>query len=240
MSDVAIRATATASVPRDYTIPGAQEILPKSVSADMDGTLAASAWYPCLQVLDPGGAVMFSAVSATTVAAGGSANVSWFPRVNGGTSSAGISIVGARIYNSGTLSVLHNTATDVTFDSIDFDTAGMANLGSNSRILTCTVAGYYSVNAQVDYLENVYGRRSIALMLNGYYSVLSGTFVGSMLLPVMAQGDIPLTATAVVHLSPGDFLSVGTRQTSGGTLDTTGTLPANIYSHQLSAVMIAS
>lgn len=78
MADVAVRASASSSVPRDYTIPGAQELLPKSVSADMDGSAAASQWFPCLQVLDPGGNVMFSAL-LPSVAAGGSANVSWFP-----------------------------------------------------------------------------------------------------------------------------------------------------------------
>ena len=43
MADVAIWAAATANVPRDYLIPGAQELLPKSVSAAMDGSAAAVA-----------------------------------------------------------------------------------------------------------------------------------------------------------------------------------------------------
>lgn len=81
MADVAIRAAAVASVPRDYTIPGAQEILPKSVSASMDGSGASASWYPCLQVLDPGGNVMFSAVAFSPIAAGASADVSWFPHL---------------------------------------------------------------------------------------------------------------------------------------------------------------
>lgn len=79
MADIAIRATATAAAPRDYTIPGAQEILPKSVSADMDGSGSTTSWYPVLQILDPGGNVMGSYLPPTTVAAGASANVTWFP-----------------------------------------------------------------------------------------------------------------------------------------------------------------
>lgn len=78
MTDIAVKATQTKAVPLDYTIPGAQELLPKAVVADMDGSAAASAWFPCLQVLEPGGSVMFSALQPS-VAAGGSANVSWFP-----------------------------------------------------------------------------------------------------------------------------------------------------------------
>lgn len=79
MSDISIRAPATAAVPQDYTVPGAQEILPKSVSADMNGAAAASAWYPCLQLVDPGGNVMSSAIPTSTIAAGASASVTWFP-----------------------------------------------------------------------------------------------------------------------------------------------------------------
>ena len=88
MADIAIRASATAAAPRDYTIPGAQEILPKAVSATMDGTGAAGQWFPCLQVLDPGGNVMFSAVSADPLSPGASADVSWFPGLGAGGSSA--------------------------------------------------------------------------------------------------------------------------------------------------------
>lgn len=82
MADIAIRASQTTAVPQTYTIPGAQEILPKTVSASMDGSGTAGAWFPCLQVLDPGGAVMFSAVPTTSIAAGASADVTWFPRLN--------------------------------------------------------------------------------------------------------------------------------------------------------------
>lgn len=81
MSDVAIRAQASAAIPRDYQIPGAQELLPKSVAAHLDGTSTTGVWYPCLQVVDPGGNIMFSAISSTSVAAGASADVSWFPHV---------------------------------------------------------------------------------------------------------------------------------------------------------------
>lgn len=79
MADIAINSPATVAVPDDYTIPGAQEILPKSVSAALDGTSATSSWYPCLQFIDPGGHVMASAISTVAVAAGGSASVTWFP-----------------------------------------------------------------------------------------------------------------------------------------------------------------
>lgn len=92
MSDVSIRATAVTPAPMDYKVPGAQEIAPKSVTASMDGTGAGSGWYPCLQLLDPAGNVMFSAVSTTVLAAGASADVSWFPHIARGTTSGQLPI----------------------------------------------------------------------------------------------------------------------------------------------------
>lgn len=67
------------AVPKDYMLSGAQEIVLKSVRAVVDGSAAASAFYPTLQLLDPNGNVMWEGVPITTVAAGGSADVSWFP-----------------------------------------------------------------------------------------------------------------------------------------------------------------
>lgn len=81
MTDVAIRATDTTTAPKDYTIPGAQELLPKSVAAAMNGSAASTTWYPALQFLDPGGNVMVTAVSPVALAAGASADVSWFPHL---------------------------------------------------------------------------------------------------------------------------------------------------------------
>ena len=77
----------------DYKVPGAQEILPKAVTASIDGTGAASQFFPCLQVLDPGGNVMFSAASTTLLSPGGTADVSWFPGL--GASGASTSASGA-------------------------------------------------------------------------------------------------------------------------------------------------
>lgn len=238
MADVAIRAAAVKAVPRDYTIPGAQEILPKSVSATMDGSAAASAWFPCLQVLDPGGNVMFSAVSSTSVAAGASAEVSWFPGVGFLSSSARVGVVASRIYSSGTQLIPTSTQTDITFDTIDFDTAGMVNLGANNRILTCTVAGYYQVTTNVFWLDSYLGIRVLHLTLNGYYSAASGTTIAADEVPIMSDEPQPLTATALVQLSAGDFVSSGVRQTTGGNLATSGVGAANKYSHALSAVLV--
>ena len=80
MPDVPIINRATVTAPKDYTLPQSQEILLKAVRAEFDGTSAASAFLPALQLVSNNGDVMWTAVlPSTTVAAGGSASVNWFP-----------------------------------------------------------------------------------------------------------------------------------------------------------------
>lgn len=79
MPDIAIVNTTVTSEPKDYTLTGTQELLLKSVRAVIDGSAAGSSFYPTLQLLAPDGTVMWQGIPFTTVAAGGSADVSWFP-----------------------------------------------------------------------------------------------------------------------------------------------------------------
>ena len=79
MASDAIVNTATSSAPKDYELSGTQELMLKAVRASINGASSATSWYPCLQMLAPDGTVMWSAIPSTPVAAGASADVSWFP-----------------------------------------------------------------------------------------------------------------------------------------------------------------
>lgn len=70
----------------DYQVPQGGELLPLAVRAVVDGTSAASSFYAAVQIIAPSGRVMASAVS-TAIAAGASADVTWFPlkRITGAT-----------------------------------------------------------------------------------------------------------------------------------------------------------
>ena len=57
-------------------MPGAGEVILKGAFARLDGT-AATSFQPCLRVKTPNGAIMFECVG-TTVAGGGTADVTWF------------------------------------------------------------------------------------------------------------------------------------------------------------------
>lgn len=85
--NVVLIARDTAAVPKDYLVPAAQEIEPLIVRADIDGSGAAGQFDPTLQVLSPAGDVIFT-VPASTVAAGGSASVTWAPFLRGAQSTA--------------------------------------------------------------------------------------------------------------------------------------------------------
>jgi hypothetical protein len=83
MPDLPIVIPDIATAPKDYTLSGTQELALKTVRALIDGTGAGAAFLPTLQLLDPNGHVMWEGATSSTVAAGGSADVSWFPGLGG-------------------------------------------------------------------------------------------------------------------------------------------------------------
>ena len=82
MASEPVRSTSIVTAPKDYSIPGAQQIRPLSIRASFDGSGSAAAWLPAVQILDNNGNVLSThADPNVSVAAGGSADVTWFPGV---------------------------------------------------------------------------------------------------------------------------------------------------------------
>jgi hypothetical protein len=77
--DVSIVNQAVSAAPKDYLVPGSQEFRLKAVRAAMDGSATAASWWPALQMLDPSGNVMWTAIPNAVTAAAGSADVTWGP-----------------------------------------------------------------------------------------------------------------------------------------------------------------
>jgi hypothetical protein len=77
-SDVVLSIPDVVAVPQDYDVPAAQEIVPKVVTASFDGSAAAAAFLPTVEILAPSGAVVCRAITSDQVAAGASADVSFF------------------------------------------------------------------------------------------------------------------------------------------------------------------
>jgi hypothetical protein len=84
MPDQVLTRDGPVSVPMDYVVPQGGELIPLMVRASMNGAAAASAFYAAVQVIAPSGRVMGTAITSS-IAAGASADVTWFPRVGGGS-----------------------------------------------------------------------------------------------------------------------------------------------------------
>lgn len=96
MASVPLRSTRVEAAPKDYSIPAAQLIRLLSVRASFDGSGAASPWLPALQILDNNGNVLVTAADPNvSVAAAGSADVSWFPGVKPASTASGSSTFSA-------------------------------------------------------------------------------------------------------------------------------------------------
>ena len=70
-----------AAAPTHTTIPGNGQIQPKAIFATYDGTSTAGAFLPAIKITSDGGELVGVYPTCTSVAAGGSAEVSWFPGV---------------------------------------------------------------------------------------------------------------------------------------------------------------
>jgi hypothetical protein len=94
MGDVVISAPQVIAAGNGYTVPAAQEITVRNVRASFNGAAAAGSYVPTLQIVGDSGIVVAEAPVGETLAAGASADVSWFPRVAaaaaGGPGGAGI------------------------------------------------------------------------------------------------------------------------------------------------------
>lgn len=225
MADVAVISTAVVAAPKDYLIPGAQELIPKAVRAVFDGTGASGSFRPTLQLLAPNGTVMWESTPTASIAAGASADVSWFPGLAGSSGGNVQTLVGARIIQSSSQSIPNGTTTDMHYQTVDFDTAGMTNLASNDRILTATTGGLYMVifEAGWPYESGSSGNRVAGVYQNSYGGSGGSQTTGDARMPVWSPiggggGGSPHTTNLTVGLVravAGDFFSSAVQQNSG-------------------------
>lgn len=92
--DAPLLVAGTSGTPVDYVVPGSQEIEPLSVHAVFDGSGAAGAFLPAVEIIGPGGVVASVSAMDDAVAAGASVDATWFPGVKGGASVTPVSGLG--------------------------------------------------------------------------------------------------------------------------------------------------
>lgn len=83
--DQQIVVTGQGAAPQDFKISGTGEIRPKAIRAVYNGTGAASGFLPVIEIISDGGVIVAQAI-AGQIAAGGSAEVSWFSGLGGNSS----------------------------------------------------------------------------------------------------------------------------------------------------------
>lgn len=249
-ADALITRDGPVAVPMDYNIPATAEIVPLNISATFADPGSAGPYVPALVIETPAGIELGPFPLGLTIAAGASARVSWFPGLGGGGATGHLqALIGARILATATQTVAASTQTDLVYQTVDFDTDGMANLGSNNRILTINTPGLYLVMCQTDWVYNSAGRRLNQIVRNGYYGSGALPDAGDSRMAIWAPvgGDglgNPHTtnlAAALFDCVAGDFFSSGCLQASGAALNcnglSTGTGGRNSF---LSAVAIGT
>ena len=82
------------SAPTTYTVPNAAEIVPKAINATFDGSGASGSFVPTVEYVSDGGVVVARVPCQTTVAAGGSAEVTFAPFLRGAQTASGGGVVG--------------------------------------------------------------------------------------------------------------------------------------------------
>lgn len=245
MADTPLFDSAVEPVPNDYPLPAGADRVLKSVSASFDGTSAGADFQPAVQILSPSGAVVVTCSCPTVLAAGASADVSWFPFVGSASSSTTTPVVGARISASVSQTIPNATATDLVYDTVDFDTDGMANLVADNRKLTVVVPGLYLVACSVIWTYNGTGGRLVNVTHNTFYSPLASSVGGDerpavWASPIGGSGGAPRTsntASVLVNAVAGDFFASGCGQYSGAGLVCNGVSNGNINNY-LSAILL--
>lgn len=98
MADAQILAAGVASAPLSYVIPNAQELTLRAVNADFDGSATASPYVPVVEIISDAGIVIARCPLSSTIAAAGSAEVSWFPGLGGGGVTSGTGVLKELMY----------------------------------------------------------------------------------------------------------------------------------------------
>jgi len=124
-------------------------------------------------------------------------------------------LVGARVYNSGALTITNNTLTALTFDSERFDTDTIHSTASNTSRLTATTAGKYAISGHIEWAANATGHRLIAIRLNGTTSLAS---IRRNAISGGAATEQQSIAT-IYELAVNDYVELHVLQTSGGNLN---------------------
>lgn len=211
MPDVSLVNRQVSSAPKDYQLPQAQEILLKAVRADFDCSSATVPCLPCVQIISDAGDVMWSSVDqSVSIAAAGSASVSWFPGVKQSQA-----IEWAYLSSNGTSTSCSGTAnTRLTTDATTFYTnaPGLYDVHANAGIdgIRLLADGHYLfwVSARPTSLPAAGDNWELIVLGGGEFPDFSFAPIG-LLFPTGAQIDQGISVNGGV-MCVGNFITAPT------------------------------
>jgi len=122
--------------------------------------------------------------------------------------------VGARVYDSGNITINNSTVTKLTFDSERYDTDTIHSTVANTGRLTCNTDGVYLIIANI-YWENLDtdGLRMMTILLNNATDI---AIVRASPPTALSFGQV---ITTIYELSATDYVEVKVLQDSGSAED---------------------
>ena len=173
MADTQLNPLGSVTAPASWTLPASLNLQPKNVYASYNGTSAAGSFVPCLQIISDSGHTVGSYPCATTVAAGASADVTWFPRVSAPQTAA----PGATAYLEGVFAAQtipsgggggivrwnHFRTNDTTVFGTNATAQGAPpwNNTAGDRVLTSASVGAFSSSGMAQLAAGVYAQSAI-------------------------------------------------------------------------------
>jgi hypothetical protein len=159
--------------------------------------------------------------SGASLALNGNANYNWVSvtKVPAAYAGSAVSTYGERNYaasgrNTNNQSIPNNVSTAVVLDSIDYADGITWDGATNEYVVP--VAGYYQVNAKVNFTVNTAGYRQMRVLINSA-SAIAGIFNDNP--PVAAvSGYAALGYSRTLKLAAGDRLMLSAFQNSGAAL----------------------
>lgn len=177
MADASILDPSVAAAPKQYAISGTQELLLKSIAATFDGSAAAVPWVPAIQIIDGAGDVTATYPMDSSLAAGASADVSFFPslkRGSGGSGGGGITNTVEQVNQSPASVSIANSTSAIILPSTNL--SGPVNFAASGGGMRCSVPGVYSVEVNVQLASAAWtagGGFEFTLAFSGYSMVIN-------------------------------------------------------------------